>query len=294
MTLHLKFRWFDAVVGTLFLLLCFLTIYPFIYALSYSFSNGQSVLTSTVYFWPIDFTIENYKTVFANNSILDAAVISVLKTVAGTAISLLVTATAAYSVSKKNLVLKKSFLFFFVLPMYVSGGLLPFYILIYNLGLMNTFLVYLLPGAFSGLFMFLMKVYYEALPGEVEESARIDGAGDFRVFLKIVVPLSFPVYATVALFVGVGQWNAWFDAMLFVSNTHLHPLQLLLQNILREAEVTTFSQVAALSSPQAVKRTSVETLRMATLMVTTFPILFIYPFFQKYFIKGVVLGAVKG
>jgi putative aldouronate transport system permease protein len=178
--------------------------------------------------------------------------------------------------------------------MYISGGLLPFYILIFNLGLMNKFLVYLLPGAFSGLFMFLIKVYYETLPSEVEESAKMDGAGDLRVFLSIFVPLSLPVYATVALFVGVGQWNAWFDAMLFVSNTQLHPLQLLLQNILREAEVTTFSQVMSLSSPQAVKRTSVETLRMATLMVTTFPILFIYPFFQKYFIKGVVLGAVKG
>ncbi|GBF74522.1 hypothetical protein PA598K_02872 [Paenibacillus sp. 598K] len=289
-----KIGWFDIIFGFLFLVLCFLTIYPFVYALSYSFSNGQSVMTDTVYLWPIDFTWENYRTVFANRSILSAAGISVLKTIVGTALSLIVTATAAYSVSKKNLVFKKTVLLFFILPMYISGGLLPFYILIYNLGLMNTFWVYLLPGAFSGLFMFLMKVYYEALPGEVEESARIDGAGDLRLFLKIIVPLSLPVYATVALFVGVGQWNAWFDAMLFVSNTDLHPLQLLLQNILREAEVTTFAQVAALSSPQAVRQTTVETLRMATLMVTTLPILFIYPFFQKYFIKGVVLGAVKG
>ncbi|MCD9021688.1 carbohydrate ABC transporter permease [Cohnella silvisoli] len=294
MATRLNFRWFDITVGALFILLCFLTIYPFLYALSYSLSNGQSVLTQNMYVWPIDFTFDNYKTVFANNSILSAFYISVLKTVLGTALSLIVIATAAYSVSKKHLILKKSILSFFVIPMYISGGLLPFYILIFNLGLMNKFLVYLLPGAFSGMFMFLIKVYYETLPGEVEESAKIDGAGDFRVFASIFVPLSFPVYATVALFVGVAQWNAWFDAMLFMSNTDLHPLQLLLQNILREAEVTTFSQVAALSGPQGIKRTSVETLRMATLMVTTFPILFIYPFFQKYFIKGVVLGAVKG
>lgn len=294
MTIRSQFRWFDFTVGALFILLCFLTIYPFLYALSYSLSNGQSAMTQTVYMWPVDFTFDNYKAVFANNSIVDAFFISVIKTVSGTALSLLVIATAAYSVSKKNLILRKTWLSYFVLPMYISGGLLPFYILIFNLGLMNKFLVYLLPGAFSGLFMFLIKVYYESLPGEVEESAKMDGAGDFRVFVSIFIPLSLPVYATVALFVGVGQWNAWFDAMLFVSNSDLHPLQLLLQNILREAEVTTFSQVAALSSPQAVKRTSVETLRMATLMVTTLPILFIYPFFQKYFIKGVVLGAVKG
>lgn len=294
MKLQMKFRWFDVTVGTLFIILCFTTIYPFLYAFSYSLSDGQSVLTHTVYVWPVNFTFENYKTVFANNSIINAFYISVLKTVLGTAISLIVTATAAYSVSKRHLVLKKTIMTCFILPMYISGGLLPFYILIYNVGLMNNFLVYLLPGAFSGTFMFLIKVYYETLPTEVEESAKMDGAGDFRIFINIFIPLSLPVYATVALFVGVGQWNAWFDAMLFISNTQLHPLQLLLQNILREAEVTTFAQVAALSSMQAVKRTSVETLRMATLMVATFPILFIYPFFQKYFIKGVALGAVKG
>ncbi|GGD98680.1 carbohydrate ABC transporter permease [Paenibacillus nasutitermitis] len=289
-----RLKLFDLTAGTLFILLCFLTIYPFLYALSYSLSSGQEVLTEKVTFWPVGFTLENYRTVFANNSILHAFMISVLKTTAGTLFSLVVIATAAYSVSKRHLIMKKWILPFFIIPMYVSGGLLPFYILIYNLGLMNTFMVYILPGAFSGLFMFLMKVYYETLPGEVEESAKIDGAGDFRIFVSIFVPLSAPVYATVALFVGVGQWNAWFDALLFVSNDQLHPLQLLLQNILREAEITTFAQVAALSSPQAVKQTSVETLRMATLMVATFPILFIYPFFQRYFIKGVALGAVKG
>lgn len=289
-----KLLWFDITTGSMFIILCFLTIYPFLYALSYSLSNGQTALTHGVYFFPVDFTFENYQIVFANNSIIHAFFISVIKTALGTFLSLVVIATAAYSVSKKHLISKKWVLAFFIIPMYVSGGLLPFYILIYNLGLMNKFMVYLLPGAFSGLFMFLMKVYYETLPVEVEESAKIDGAGDLRIFLKIFVPLSTPVYATVALFVGVGQWNSWFDALLFVSNTHLHPLQLLLQNVLREAEVTTFSQIAALSSPQAVKRTSVETLRMATLMVATFPILFIYPFFQKYFIKGVALGAVKG
>ena len=279
MTQHSRFPWFDVTVGALFILFCFITIYPFLYALAYSFSNGQTALTHDVVFLPVGFTLDNYKVVFDNNLIV---------------LSMVVIATEAYAVSKKHLIAKKQILTFFVIPMYVSGGLLPYYILIYNLDLMNKFLVYLLPGAFSGLFMFLVKVYYENLPSEVEESAKIDGAGDFGVFWRIFVPLSTPVYATVALFVGVGQWNSWFDALLFVSNTSLHPLQLLLQNILREAEVTTFAQVASLSSPQAVTRTSVETLRMATLMVATFPILFIYPFFQKYFISGITLGAVKG
>ncbi|HEY0826836.1 MAG TPA: carbohydrate ABC transporter permease [Bacilli bacterium] len=294
MAQRLKFSWFDISIGTIFIFVCFLTIYPFLYAMAYSFSNGKSVMLQRVVFWPIDFTLENYRTVFINNTIISAFMVSVIKTVTGTLLSLAVIATAAYSVSKKHLIAKKYILLFIVIPMYVGGGLLPFYITIYHLGLMNNFLVYILPGAFSGLFMFLVKVYYESLPSEVEESAKIDGAGDLRVFLMIFIPLSTPVYATVALFVGVGQWNAWFDAMLFMNNAKLHPLQFLLQNILREAEVTTFAQVAALSSPGAVKQTSVETLRMATLMVATFPILFIYPFFQKYFIKGIALGAVKG
>lgn len=294
MTKRLKQSWFDKVLGLLFIILCFLTIYPFIYAISYSFSNGQMAITHRVSFLPVGFTLENYRIVFINNTIVHAFIISVIKTIAGTCLSLVVIATAAYSVSKKHLIAKKYILIYIVIPLYVGGGLLPFYILIYNLGLMNNFLVYILPGAFSGLFMFLVKVYYESLPSEVEESAKVDGAGDLRVFLAIFIPLSTPVYATVALFVGVGQWNAWFDAMLFMNNPKLHPLQFLLQNILREAEVTTFAQVAALSAPTTVKQTSVETLRMATLMVSTFPILFIYPFFQKYFIKGIALGAVKG
>lgn len=285
---------FDLVAGTLFIIFCFFTVYPFLYAAAYSFSNGQSVLIQRVYLLPVDFTLENYRSIFLNHSIVRAFFISAAKAVAGTALSLSVIITAAYAVSKKFLIYRKTILTFYVIPMYVSGGLLPSYILIYHLGLMNKFIVYILPGAFSVLFMFLVKVYYESLPGEIEESAKIDGAGDLRMFATMVVPLSVPVYATVALFVGVNQWNAWFDALLFVNNAKLHPLQLLLQNILKESEVTTFAQVASLQLPQGVKRISVETLRMATLIVTTLPILFIYPFFQKYFIRGITLGAVKG
>ena len=177
--------------------------------------------------------------------------------------------------------------------MYISGGLIPYYVLIHDLGLMNNFLVYIVPTCFSTFYMFLMKVYLETIPESLEESAMLDGAGEVQVTFRIYLPLAKPVIATVALFVGVQQWNSWFDALLFVSNKELHPLQMVLQTILQQTQISSMIQVFQMSMSQKKVTISPETYKMAVLIITTLPIIFIYPFAQKYFVKGLTIGAVK-
>ncbi len=287
-----KLSWFDLIVGALLVVLCFVMIYPFLYALAYSLSDGVAVMTEHVTLLPVGFTWDNYHAVFLNNDIFHASQISVARTLAGTTYSTLIIGMAAYSMSKPQLVWRRTLNVLFIIVMYVGGGLIPYYVVIHDLGLMNHFLVYILPGAFGTFLMLLMRVYFEGIPESMEESAKLEGANDFTIFWRIYFPLSLPTFATVALFVGVGQWNSWFDASLFVSNPKLAPLQLLLQQVLQQATVSNFEQLMQMANGQ--RKISVETLRMAVLIVTVVPIVFAYPFFQRFFIKSVMLGAVKG
>lgn len=283
---------FDWMAAPVLLLLCAVTLYPFFYAFLYSVSDGVKAMTQDIVFAPIGFTLDNYKTVLADKRILDALFISVARTVAGTVLFLIVTGLCAYAMSKKALIGRKLMFLFFVIPMYVNAGLLPTYVLYHDLKLLNNFLVFILPGAFGLFYMVLMKVFFESIPDSLEESAKLDGAGDFTVFLKIYIPLSPPIIATMSLFVGVNQWNAWFDALLFITDGKLYPLQLLLQNVLKENQLSSYMQIFEQSTLQQ-KKISTETLKMAILMLTTLPIVCVYPFAQKYFVKGVMLGAVK-
>lgn len=283
---------FDVIVGAVLIVLCFIMLYPFLYALAYSFSDGVAVMSKEVTLLPVQPTLDNYHAVFLNNDIFHAALISVYRTVIGTVYSTLVIGMAAFSMSKPQLLGRRILNIVFIVTMYVGGGLIPYYIVIHDLGLMNHFLVYIFPGAFGAFLMLLMRVYFEGIPANMEESAKLDGANDFAIFWRIYFPLSLPTFATVALFVGVGQWNSWFDASLFVTNPKLAPLQLLLQQVLQQASVTNFEQLMQLTNGQ--RKISVETLRMTVLVITVVPIVFAYPFFQRFFIKSVMLGAVKG
>ena len=282
----------DIVLGAVFIILCFATLYPFIYALSYSVSDTVLAAQKSIIFLPRGFTLLNYKIIFSDNRIMYGAIISVAKTFSGTVLFLVVTGLCAYTMSRPKLRGKKLIFIFFVIPMYVNGGLLPYYILIHDLGLFNNFLVYIIPTCFSGFYMFLIKVFMETIPESLEESAKLDGANDWKVATQIILPLSKPVFATVALFVGVNQWNAWFDSLLFITKDNLKPLQLILQIILRETQIDNIIQVYAMSQGMKTK-INAESFKMAVLIITTIPIVFIYPFAQKYFIKGLTIGAVK-
>ena len=179
-----------------------------------------------------------------------------------------------------------------MIPMFFSGGLLPYYVVIVKLGLSNSFWVYILPALFSTFNMLLAKVFFDQIPKSLEESAAMDGAGEARIFFRIVLPSSLPILATLAIFAGVAQWNSWFDALLFVTKQNLLPVQTLLYKIILESQATTVEQIMRMSQNKTT--ISSEAIKMTTLMVSTLPILFIYPFMQRYFIKGMMLGAVKG
>lgn len=272
--------------------LCVVTLYPLIYVFLYSISDAGEAAAKVITLYPLSPTLDNYKAVFVDNRILHAFGITVARTVLGTLLHLLVTGLAAYALSKEELVFRRRLLIFFIIPLYFSGGLLPFYVQIIRLGLYNNFLVYILPTAFGIFNMLVMKVFFEQLPRSLEESARVDGAGEFKIFLNIIIPSSMPVIATVVMFIGVQQWNAWFDGLLFVNKANLVPLQTLLYKIILENQATSMEQLARLANANV--SITPETIKMTTLIISTVPMLAIYPFLQKYFVKGMMIGAVKG
>jgi len=276
----------------LLIVLCIVTVYPLVYVFLYSISDAAAAASRNITLYPIDITLDNYRSIFVDNRILQAFLISVERTVLGTALHLLVTGLAAYAFSKDNLVMRRKLLIFFIVPLYFNGGLLPFYVQIINLGLYNNFLVYILPTAIGIFNMLVMKVFFEQLPKSLEESAKVDGAGEFTVFARIVIPSSMPVIATIVMFIGVQQWNSWFDGLLFTNRADMAPLQTLLYKIILENQATSIEQLARLANANV--SVTPEAIKMTTLIISTAPMLVIYPFLQKYFVKGMMIGAVKG
>lgn len=278
------------VIGVIMLLLSIVTIYPFWYCFVYSFSSAEQAAINNVVFWPVGFTLDNYATVFRMDMIYTSALISVFRTAGGVLYSTFITGLASYAISKRDMPGGRLIAIFLIIPMYISGGLLPYYVTIAQLGLFNNLLVYILPHGFWAFNMLLMRTYFDTIPSDLEESARIDGANELTIFFKIIFPLSMPIFAVIAMFNGVWQWNSWFDAQLFVSKFELRPLQNILQSLIRE---NTADLVMLMQGRIQQRTISAETIRMTTLIVTTLPIVFIYPFFQKHFIRGIMIGAVK-
>ena len=278
------------VVGIIMFTLAIVTVYPFWYCFVYSFSSADQAAMTNVVLWPVGFTLDNYATVFKMDMIYISALISIFRTVGGVLYSTIITGLASYAISKRKMPGNRAISIFLIIPMYLTAGLLPFYVTIAQLGLFNNILVYILPNGFWAFNMLLMRTYFDTIPPDLEESARMDGASDLTIFFKIILPLSKPIFAVIAMFNGVWQWNSWFDAQLFVNKASLHPLQNVLQGLIRE---NTADLVMLMQGRVQQHTVSAETIRMTTLIVTTLPIVFIYPFFQKYFIRGMMIGAVK-
>ena len=279
---------------TIFMVLfCLCTLYPFINTLAISFNEGPDTLRGGIYFAPRIFTLQNYEEIFRDTSILHAYAITILRTVIGTVSTLMLTGLLAYGLSKKYLRGRKIYMVLCTCAMIFNAGLIPTYILYRDVKLINNFLVYVLPSAVNIWDMILMKNFFEQLPEEMEESAEIDGAGTMRIFYSIMIPISMPIIATIAIFSAVGQWNSWYDAYIFcTTRTGLHPIQTYLYKViaLSQAETANAADVQLLSR----MRTNVTTIRAATVIITILPIIFIYCLFQKHFIKGVMLGSLKG
>ncbi|WP_195574489.1 carbohydrate ABC transporter permease [Paenibacillus sp. 1001270B_150601_E10] len=286
---------FDTINYILLALLGFITLYPFYNLLMVSFNDPLDTIRGQVYFWPNEFTLNNYKIVFQDDALYMAAVRSVLRTVIGTFLSVGCTMMLAYTLTRKEFVLRKSINLLIIISMYVSGGIIPSYLLIKGLGLTNSFWVYILPGLIGVFNVIIMRTSIEGLPEGLIEAARMEGANEFQVLFRIIVPISLPVLATVTLFNSVGHWNAWFDNYLYNTRDNLNLLQFELMKILLQSTsqmVNNASSTGYIDS-ESVKNVTPEAIRATMTVIVTFPILLVYPFLQKYFIKGALIGAIK-
>lgn len=286
---------FDTVNAVLLIVFGAAMLYPFAHAIAVSFSDTIAAMTQTISVFPIRPTIDNYRVVLSNPLLINAFGVSVGRTVVGVVYSLLITGLAAYAMSKRQIPGNRAIAIYLIIPMYFTGGLLPLYILIYNLGLFNNFLVYILPHGFWAFNMLIMRTFFDTIPASLEESARIEGASEIYIYFRIIFPLSLPVMATIAMFNGVWQWNQWFDALLYITRDRLLPLQSILQQLLQEALATRMlAEQGIFEGMRSSATLSPEAVKMSTLVVTTVPIVLVYPFLQRYFVKGAVIGAVKG
>lgn len=287
----------------IFLVLAFLiivTVYPFWNTIAISFNDGLDSVKGGIHLFPRKFTWQNYKALFIDDRLLKAFIISVTRTILQTGVSVFCTCMLAYALSRKEFVLRKASTIVLVISMYVSAGLIPSYMLIKNLGMLRSYAVYIIPNIVDVFNFILVRTYINGLPDSFVESARIDGAGEFKIFMKIIMPLIVPSVAMISLFVAVGAWNSWFDTYLYCSGEpNLHSLQYKLMEFLQSSQNQSASAadanamaVAAASGSSSAMVTPIS-IRSSITMIATLPILVVYPFLQKYFIVGMTVGGVK-
>ncbi|MDR3170453.1 MAG: carbohydrate ABC transporter permease [Treponema sp.] len=280
---------FQFVVCIIAGVVAFSMLYPFYYCLVQSFNDGYDSRVGGVYWFPRVFTLDNYQTVFADPNILRSFFVTIARTIAGTITSLMFTAMFAYGLTKKIL-FRRFYSIIGIITMYFSGGLIPYYFLLRSLGLLNTFWVYIIPSLLSFYNTLLLMANFRAIPASVEESALIDGARPIHIYLRIILPLSTPILATIALFNGVWHWNDWYTTAIFTRSPLLNTLPTLLRSIINY----THSQEEIISRMTVVRHTvTLEAVRYATMMVAVLPITISYPFLQRYFVKGLLMGSVK-
>ena len=284
----------DVINYIILFLFAFICIYPFYFVLIGSMSSGPAARTA--FFWPANFTLSTYEQLLMDAAIYRAFFISFARTVIGTALTVFFTAMLAHLLTKQKMYFRKAIYRFFIITMYFHAGLIPWYLTMQAYGLQNSFLLYVIPGTVNVFFLILVKTYIESIPASLEESAEIDGAGFFTIYLKIILPLVKPVLATITVFGAVGQWNSWVDNFFLVSDRNLMTLQLMLWHHLQQAQTLAIAMrhaTTAAGAPLAFP-ISPENIRMAMVIITVFPIMLVYPFLQKYFSQGIMLGAVKG
>ncbi|SEU25558.1 carbohydrate ABC transporter permease [Paenibacillus sp. NFR01] len=286
-------RAFDIFLYVFLGIIMIVTLYPFLNVLAISFNESTDTVRGGIYIWPRVFTLENYERIFSYTGLIQGFKISVLRTVSGTLIGLLTGSMLAFTLSRQEFRARKFVSVFLAMTMYFSGGLVPVYILMRDLNLIGTFWIYILPGAVSAFNVFVIRSFMDGLPYALQESAKLDGANDFMIYWRIIMPLCKPVLATIALFLAVGQWNEWFTTYLYNgSKANLTTLQYELMKVLQS---TNQGSAMTNANDMATKMAQIspESIKMAITIVVTVPILVVYPFLQKYFVGGMTLGAVK-
>ena len=281
-------RVFEVINYTLILLVCVVTLFPFLYVLACSFSSDTAILGGDVTLWPVEFQTRAYELVLEYPLIGRSYLNTIAYTVVGTAVNLLLTLLGAYPLSRKDLPGRKGITFFFTFTMLFSGGLIPTFLVVKALGLIDTFWVMILPTAVSTWNLIMMKTFFQATPVSLLEAARIDGSSEWGTLVRIVLPLSIPSIMTIGLFYAVSHWNDYFQAMIYLNTPENYPLQIHLRDIVLQNSMD--QQFASMQQGQ---RQGSEGVKYATIMFATVPILCVYPFIQKYFVKGVMLGSIK-
>jgi len=277
--------------------LCVFMLYPMLNTLAISFNDGLDAVRGGIGIWPRVFSLQNYQTVFRMSTLITAFRVTVMRTLVQTFANLVVTSMLAYALSRKEYIFRRPIAIIFVITMYFHAGLIPHFILVQSLGLLDSFHVYWIPTMISAFNLIILRTYMRSIPEALTESAKLDGASDFRIYWQIIMPLTKPALATIALFVAVGAWNSWFDAFIFNGGSpHLSVLQFELQRLLSSAMMAGQTGGQAAAAAQAglgLAMVTPQSLRAAVAIVASVPILLVYPFLQRYFVHGVQLGGVK-
>ncbi|MDR0643803.1 MAG: carbohydrate ABC transporter permease [Treponema sp.] len=298
MTSRLEGKIFNTINILIMLIIGMITLYPFWNTIAVSFNNATDTTRGGITLWPRIFSMQNYRAVFSSGTIYRAFYISVLRTVIQTITGVFFTSMLAFALSRKEFVLRKPFTVLIIVSMYINAGLIPAYFLMRSLHLINTFWIYVVPGMISAFNFVVIRTYMNSLPESIIESARIDGYGDFVIFIRIILPLCLPVLATIALFVAVGAWNSWFDTMIYNSGrVNLHTLQYKLMEYLQSSQSQAKSAAAigamGMNQDAASSMVTPVSIRAAITVVAALPILVVYPFLQRYFVVGLNVGGVN-
>ena len=274
-----------------------IVLYPLIYIVSASISNPQTVSSGEMLLFPKEITFEGYKTIFENQSIWRGYANTIFYTALGTLVNLIVTIPCAYALSRADFSGKKFFTKFMVVTMFLSGGLIPTYLIVKNLGMINTVWALIIPNAASVYNIVVTRTFFQStIPRELEEAATIDGCSDIKMFIKVILPLSLPIIAVMALFYGVGHWNGYFSALIYLSDRALYPLQMVLREILvlQDMASNSIGMNSSMAEFAHSKQQLAQVIQYGVMIVSTLPIIVVYPFLQKYFVKGMMVGSVKG
>lgn len=286
---------FDVLNTLFFVIVLVVILYPLYFVVIASISDPSAVNTGQVLFWPKDITLEGYKAIMEHEALIRGFMNSVKYTFVGTIVNVVLTITAGYALSRKDLVGRDKIMMFILFTMFFSGGLIPTYLLVRNLGLIDTMWAVILPGAVSAYNLIIVRTFFQSnISQSLLEAAKIDGATNFQFFFKIAIPLSAPIIAVMILFHAVGHWNQYFDALIYLRNTALHPLQLVLRDILVLEQTKEIMEQGAMIDGMQQQQQLADLIKYGVVVVASLPMLVIYPFVQKHFVKGVMIGSVKG
>ncbi|MCY9593238.1 carbohydrate ABC transporter permease [Paenibacillus chitinolyticus] len=284
---------FDWAVYALLTIVSLIVLYPLVFVLVASFSSPEAVMRGEVWLWPKDITWMGYTKIFQNNEILTGYLNTIVYTVVGTAINLILSVAAAYPLSRKDFAGRNAISALMVFTMFFSGGMVPTYLLVKNLSMLNTMWALVIPGAVSVYNIIIMRTFFQSsIPGEMQEAASIDGCSNLGILWKIVLPLSMPIIAVMILFYSVGHWNSYFSGLMYLTDRDKYPLQLFLREILIQGQMQEMLGVGDDSHARNVMEG--EAIKYAVVIVANLPVLMLYPFLQRYFVKGVMIGSVKG